>query len=200
MEFPGKDRIQNPIIELYYEIDIQAKPEQVWPWIKQVGYHRGGWYIDKWWDKFEQDNFWPLIVPKEARGYYEPPADEIMPEYQNISEGDIVPDGPPDSAYYEVVEIQENHLLLLYATTHFNYMAPQFLYKTKFAPKGAFCWAFILAKKNENETRLISWWQTQASPRLGFILFKPFLIFIDGAHQRQILKGIKKRVEEKTAS
>lgn len=200
MEFPGKDRIQNPILELYYEIDIQAKPEDIWPWIKQVGYHRAGWYIDTWWDKFEQDYFWPMIVPKDARGTYEPPADEIMPEYQNISEGDIVPDGPPGSAYYEVVEIQENHLFLLYATTHFKYMAPQFLYKTRFAPKGAFCWAFILEKKNEKETRLISWWQTEASPRTGFILFKPIFIFIDGAHQRQILQGIKKRVEEKIAS
>ncbi|MGD8751485.1 MAG: hypothetical protein PVG14_08695 [Anaerolineales bacterium] len=200
MEFPGKDQIQDPLLDLYYEIDIQAKPEQIWPWIVQVGYHRAGWYIDTWWDKLIQEYFWPYVVPKEARGTYMPPADVILPEYQNIVEGDIIPDGPPDSAYYEVVSIEQHHLLLLYATTHFNYVAPQFVYKTKYAPKGGFCWAFMLEKKNETETRLISWWQAEASPRKIFLLLKPFLILVDGAHQRQILWGIKRRVEKKGAN
>jgi len=195
--FPGKDYIQKPIFNLVYEIKIQGKPEDIWPWILQIGYHRAGWYIDTWWDKFIQKYFWTLVVPKEARGTYEPPAESILPAYQHIVEGDIIPDGPPDSAYYEVMRIQENHLLLLYATTHFNYIAPQFVYKTKYAPKGAFCWAFIIEEYDNHTSRLVSWWQAEASMGKGFILFKPFIILVDGAHQRQILKGIKKRVEQK---
>lgn len=196
MDFPGQNLIKDPVLDLIYEIDIEAKPEHIWPWIQQVVYHRGGWYIDAWWDEFEQKYFWPLIVAKEARGTYKPAANEILGEYQDVKKGDIIPDGPPGSAYYEVIEIEENHLLLLYATTHFNYMAPQFVYKTRFAPKGAFCWAFIIREIDNNHSRLISWWRADAHPKAGFILFKPIFTLVDGAHQRGILKGIKKRVEK----
>ena len=197
LAFPNQELIKNPMLDLRYEIEISAQPAEIFPWIKQFGYHRGGWYIDAWWDEFEQKYFWPNLVPEEARGTYKPPASEILPEYQDLSVGDIVPDGPPGSAYYEVIELNENHLLLLYATTHFNYVAPQFFYKTRFAPKGAFCWAFILEEIGEKKTRMTSWWRSEGSPRMMFYLLKPMLIIIDGAHQRAILKGIKNRVEGK---
>jgi hypothetical protein len=196
MDFPGESLIKDPMLDLYYEIEIGAKPEEIWPWMQQFGYHRGGWYIDTWWDKFEQKYFWPFVVPKEARGTYIPAASKILPEYQNISEGDIIPDGPPGSAFYEVVGVKENRLLLLYATSHFKYVAPQFVYKTKFAPNGAFCWAFIIREIDNDRSRLISWWRTEGYPKAGFILIKPFIKLVDGAHQREILKGIKKRVEK----
>lgn len=195
MKFPGAEYIQNPMVDLIYEIQIQASAQEIWPWIQQVGYHRGGWYIDAWWDKFEQQYFWPAVVPKDARGTYLPPGDQIFPQYQNIQVGDIIPDGPPGSAYYEVVDVVPDQLLLLYATTHFKYMAPQFVYKTRFAPHGAFCWAFILEETSTQHTRLISWWQAEVFPPGYFIFFKPFLYLVDRAHQKQILKGIKRRVE-----
>ena len=46
MDFPGKDLIKDPMLDLYYQIEIKAEPQDIWPWIQQVGYHRGGWYID----------------------------------------------------------------------------------------------------------------------------------------------------------
>lgn len=195
MQFPGKARIQDPALDLRYEIEIAASPHEIWPWLKQMGYHRGGWYIDTWWDKAIQQHFWPRVVPQEARGTYKPPAWEILPEYQALAIGDIVPDGPPGSAYYEVVDLREDELLLLYATSHFKYMAPQFVYKTRFAPSGSFCWAFILQELGASKSRLISWWQVEAQPRDFVFLLKPFLMIVDGLHQREILKGIKRRVE-----
>jgi hypothetical protein len=195
MDFPGRDLIKEPMLELHYDIEIEAAPEDIWPWIQQFGYHRGGWYIDTWWDKFEQKYFWPAVVPREARGTYKPAANEILQEYQRIKKGDIIPDGPPGSAYYEVVDIETNRLLLLLATTHFKYVAPQFVYKTRFAPKGAFCWAFIIDEIDKSRSRLISWWRAEGYPKAGFILIRPFLTLVDGAHQKEILKGIKKRVE-----
>ncbi len=200
MDFPQIDRISNPIVDLRYEINILASPEDIWPWLKQLGYHRGGWYIDTWWDRFSQKYFWPLVVPKDARPTFKAPANEILPEFQILEKGDIIPDGPSGSAYYTVIEIEANKLVVLYATTHFNYMAPRIIYKTKFAPQGAFCWAFIIKRITNQETQLISWWQAKASPRTIFILLKPLFTIIDGAHQRSILKGIKKRVERKSAT
>jgi hypothetical protein len=184
------------MLDLYYEIKIEAKPEKIWPWVQQVGYHRGGWYIDTWWDKFEQKYFWPMVVPEDARGVYKPAAVGILEEYQEIKVGDIIPDGPPGSAFYEVMDIQENRLLLLYATSHFKYMAPQFVYKTKLAPKGAFCWAFIIQGEDERFSRLISWWRVEAYPKVSFLFLKPFLLFVDRMHQKEILKGVKRRVED----
>ena len=195
MDFPGKDLIKDPMLDLYYQIEIKAEPEDIWPWIQQIGYHRGGWYIDTWWDKFEQEHFWPRVVPEEARGTYKPAANQILQEYQNIAKGDIIPDGPPGSAYYEVVEVDANHLLLLYATSHFKYVAPQFIYKTRLAPKGAFCWAFIIQEIEKSRSQLISWWRAEGYPKAGFMLLKPLLTLVDGAHQKEILKGIKRRVE-----
>jgi hypothetical protein len=195
MEFPGQELIKDPMLDLYYDIKIAAPPDDIWPWIQQLGYHRGGWYIDTWWNKFEEKYFWPAVVPKEDRGTYKPAANEILQEYQNIKKGDIIPDGPPGSAYYEVMEVQPNRLLLLWATSHFKYVAPQFLYRTRFAPSGAFCWAFIIDEIDQDNSRLISWWRVVGYPRAGFILLTPFLIFVDGIHQRAILRGVKKRVE-----
>lgn len=197
MEFPGKELLQNPFYEFSYSLDIEAHPDNVWPWIVQLGYHRGGWYIDTWWNKFIEEQFWPRVVPPEARGTYMPAAEEILPQFQNLAVRDTVPDGPPGSAYYEVVDLQPNRLLLLSATTHFNYMAPRFVYKTRFAPRGQFVWAFILDDLGQGHSRLTSWWQAEGQPRFMFILYKPFIILVDRAHQREILKGIKRRVEER---
>lgn len=182
-----------------YDIEIRAKLQAIWPWIKQIGYHRGGWYSDTWWAKAIQRYFWPRVVPQDARGTFKPPAYVILPEYQTMGIGDIVPDGPPGSAYYEVVDIQEDRLLLLYSTSHFKYVAPQFIYRTRFAPAGAFCWAFILEDLDEDRTRLVSWWQAEVQPREFFFIFKPFVRLVDSVHQREMLKGIKRRVESRAS-
>jgi hypothetical protein len=54
---PSNDKRTHPMIDLVCAIGIEGKPSQIWPWIVQVGYHRRGWYIDKWWGRIEQDVF-----------------------------------------------------------------------------------------------------------------------------------------------
>jgi hypothetical protein len=195
MQFPGEYRIHDPVLDLCYEIEIGAKPREIWPWIVQMGYHRGGWYIDTWWDRAIQEHFWPRVVPKNARGSFKPPTSEILPEYQSLRIGDSIPDGPPGSAFYEVIDLHADHILLLYSTSHFKYAAPRFVYKTRFAPRGGFCWAFILNELLDGRTKLISWWQAEIYPRKFLFMIKPFFRLLDGVHQREILKGIKRRVE-----
>lgn len=198
--FPGRSFIADPVIDRRCEIEILAEPSDIWPWILQMGYHRAGWYIDTWWDRFIQEQFWPRVVPREARGTYAPPADSILPAYQGLSPGDIVPDGPPGSAWYEVVGIEENRLLLLYATSHFKYVAPRFVYRTRHAPAGAFCWAFIISEVSTGRSRLTSWWQAQVQPRAAGVILRPLLAVVDRAHQREILRGIKRRVERRKSA
>lgn len=193
--FPGTRFIDDPVIDCRYDIEIRAAPAEIWPWIVQMGYHRAGWYIDAWWDRVIIEQFWRRVVPREARPVYQRPADTILPQYQDLSIGDRIPDGPPGSAYYDVVGLERDRLLLLYATSHFDYMAPGFVYKTRLAPRGAFCWAFILSDLSPGLSRLTSWWQAAVRPRWVALLIRPLLAPVDRAHQRQILRGVKRRAE-----
>jgi hypothetical protein len=181
----------DPIIDLTYRIDINSEPSNIWPWIVQVGYHRAGWYIDKWWDRVEQDFFWPHLVPAKDRGTWQPPAQRILPEYQGLKQGDIIPDGPPGSAYYEVIALEPERLLVLRATTHFKYVAPSFI-----RLRGEFRWAFELEQMSATQTRLTSSWRGWGEPRPYIALFvKPGIWLIDHFQQPEILKGIKRRAE-----
>ena len=54
-------------------ITITAPPEQVWPWLAQLGYGRGGWYSYDWIDNDGQ-----------------PSADRILPELQQLQVGDQI--------------------------------------------------------------------------------------------------------------
>jgi len=54
-------------------ISISAQPEDVWPWLVQLGFGKAGWYSYDWIDN---------------DGY--PSADEIMPEYQALGPGDQI--------------------------------------------------------------------------------------------------------------
>ena len=193
--YPGDDIVTKPIIQLTYHIDIEAPSDLIWPWLVQVGYHRGGWYIDKWTDRIEQKYFWPLLVPREARGTWKPPADDILEEYQNICVGDIIPDGPPGSAYYEVKALNPQRFMILHATTHIKYLAPGFLRGTRFEPSGEWSWAFILEPITSNTTRLLSRWRGKGKPRIYMKTISPLIRLIDSHQQREILKGVKRRVE-----
>ncbi|HLE05522.1 MAG TPA: hypothetical protein VI729_13040 [Anaerolineales bacterium] len=195
-QLPADEPFTDPIINLTYAIDINSEPAAIWPWIVQVGYHRAGWYIDKWWDRVEQDFFWPNLVPAKDRGKWQPPAQFILPEYQGLKEGDIIPDGPPGSAYYEVIALEPERLLVLRATTHFKYIAPSFVKGTRFEPRGEFRWAFELERISVSHTRLTSRWRAWGEPRLYMVLIvKPAIWLIDHIQQPEILKGIKRRSE-----
>jgi hypothetical protein len=70
----GDELVPDPSFKATRAITIDAPPEQVWPWIVQIGYGRAGWYS---YDLFDN----------AAR----PSADAILPEYQHPQVGDWIP-------------------------------------------------------------------------------------------------------------
>jgi hypothetical protein len=54
-------------------ITVGAHPEQIWPWLVQLGYGRAGWYSYDWIDND-----------------LKPSADRIISEYQDLSVGDKI--------------------------------------------------------------------------------------------------------------
>jgi hypothetical protein len=82
---PGDELIPDPQIQTTRAITIHAPVAAVWPWVAQLGYHRGGWYTNARLDKL----LWRIDNPS---------ADRILPEFQHVEVGDTVPDGPEGTA------------------------------------------------------------------------------------------------------
>jgi hypothetical protein len=98
---PGDDLVPDPQIQTTRAITIHAPVEGVWPWVAQVGYHRGGWYTNARLDKL----LWCIDNPS---------ADHILPKFQELRVGDTVPDGPEGPARFTVAAITPGRLLALH--------------------------------------------------------------------------------------
>ena len=75
---PGDAMIPNPTDVSMQAITVNAPPEDIWPWLVQIGYQRGGLYSYDWLDRL----FGFLDRPSATR---------ILPEYQQLAVGDKVP-------------------------------------------------------------------------------------------------------------
>src|SRR5688572_14283386 len=73
---PGDDLVADPTAVETRGIDIDATPEEVWPWLVQMGYGRAGWYS---YDAVDMDM---------------PSADRIRPELAGLAVGDVMPTHP----------------------------------------------------------------------------------------------------------
>ena len=103
---PGDSLVHRPQTVSNHATTLAAPPEEVWPWLMQVGWHRGGWYTPRWVDV--------LLFPDNL-----PSADAVLPEYGDLQVGDLVPDGPPETGCAFVVrEVRRNASLVLESRTH----------------------------------------------------------------------------------
>ncbi len=93
----GDELVDDPGIVETRTLIIDAAPSEVWPWLVQMGYERGGWYS---YDKMDM----------KTRS-----ADTILEEYQGLAEGDMVPTHPGGGFVAKVV--QPDRALVLYLDT-----------------------------------------------------------------------------------
>ena len=84
-------------------IEIAAPPEQVWPWLVQMGYGRGGWYAI---DALER----ALGVGDFLTGGS---ADRVVPELQDLTLGDRVPLSPELHLVVAHLEVAQSLVLVL---------------------------------------------------------------------------------------
>lgn len=90
---PGDWIIKLPSINATRALHINARPDEVWPWLVQVGFGRAGWYSYDWLDNLGR-----------------PSASRILPEFQNVHPGDFVPMGM--GLGFRVAEVDAPRLLL----------------------------------------------------------------------------------------
>jgi hypothetical protein len=71
---PGDDVVAKPDLDATRGLTVGAPPEDIWPWLVQMGYRRAGFYS---YDRLDNAGV--------------PSAERILPEYQDIKIGDDVP-------------------------------------------------------------------------------------------------------------
>jgi hypothetical protein len=76
----GDDLVTNPIHVTTRAVTIRAERSDVWPWLVQMGYGRGGMYsydfVDRVMGILDRESSW-----------------RIMPEHQRLEAGDVIPMG-----------------------------------------------------------------------------------------------------------
>ena len=145
-------------------VAVEARPEHIWPWLVQIGYQRGGLYSYDWLDRL----FGFLDRPSATR---------ILPEFQHLAVGDVIPLGQGPG--WPVAVLEPNHALVL-----------------DMRNRGGldWVWQFALYPIDETRTRLVSRSRVRAralSARLLTHAIEPSGFIMT----RRMLLGLKERSE-----
>lgn len=164
---PGDEVIENPTHVTTHAIRINARPEDIWPWLVQMGQNRAGFYTHNWVEK--------LLLSRI------PDVDEIHPEWQDLEVGDIMRTNR---------EIQTGHPIGWQVAVVIPNRAV--VVRSKSLPVGTY--AYVLASVDGETTRLISrdraiwqWWETP----FRLLIFEPLHTYM----QTGVLRGIKQRAD-----
>jgi hypothetical protein len=200
---PGDEVLPHPMLETTHAVTIDASAEEIWPWLVQMGHYRAGFYADpSWWDKYSDKYLRSLgrkEAPESGYGFREVPSDErIIPEFQDLKEGDTILDGPPGTAFFTVRLMEPNRTLVLYSDSHLHFLVPRSIRENpRYGIYGEFSWTFALEEKGERNMRLIVRTRAAWGPRLYRSLTKPFVL-VGGEFftTRKMLHGIRRQVEQ----
>jgi hypothetical protein len=158
---PGDALIPNPINTATGAITVNAPPEDIWPWLVQMGTGRGGLYSYDWLDRL----FGFLDRPSATR---------ILPEFQNLAVGDKIPWGRDELT---VSLLEPNRALALSMDAHGLQWVWQFgLYpldaqRTRLVNRGM-----------ERTPNTVLWWLfMRVSEPAAFIMTRRFML---GVKQR----------------
>jgi hypothetical protein len=98
----GDSIIANPTHSATHALTVDASPEDIWPWLVQMGYRRGGLYSYDWLDRLF--------------GYLDrPSANRVLPEFQRLSVDDVIPLGRGKG--FRVTAIEAHRALVLSGTS-----------------------------------------------------------------------------------
>lgn len=120
----GDDLIPQPLRSVNHAILIYRPPHDVWPWLAQMGAGRAGWYA---YDSIDNGG--------------RPSAERILPEYQSIDVGSVLPVLPGAMDVFIVAQCEPEHSLVL------SWRLPSGKHQTT--------WAFVLEQPQPDQTRLI---------------------------------------------
>lgn len=160
----GDSLLADPTYSGTMAVSVDAPREDVWPWLVQIGYQRGGLYSYDWLDRLF--------------GYLDrPSATRILPEFQHLAVGDVIPLGQGPSWPVAIVEPCHALVLDMRSMGGFDWV-----------------WQFGLYTTDETRTRLVS----RSCVRTRTTWARLFTYVIEPAGflmTRRMLLGIKERAE-----
>lgn len=197
---PGDELVLRPQWEKTRAETIHAPAADVWPWLVQLGYGRGGYYG---WFPLVDDKEWleshgvDAAREREAAG-----ATRILPEFQHLEVGDVLLDGPGcggDKGIWTVRKVVQPRVIALYSCRDIfsgREFPPKDPRRTTFTYEMG--WVFVLEEIDTSTTRLLVRTRIRGNPWLRVL--RPFVLAImgtgDTVMQRTMLQGIKGRAEQ----
>jgi len=168
---PGDGLVSNPNFKYTQAVTINAPRETVWAYVVQMGYKRAGWYN------------WDFINRLAAPDYFydsNRSAERIIPELQNLQEGDRIYLTP--QLGMEAEKVQRPDTLMLTGRQNGKYLV---------------VWTYQMRAIDEKTTCLLVRWSSNQNEGWGLRMLNYLLIEPGGAgiQQSQNLKGIKARAE-----
>jgi hypothetical protein len=162
---PGDALIPDATEMSMQAVTVNAPPEDIWPWLVQVGYQRGGLYSYDWLDRL----FGFLDRPSATR---------ILPEFQHLAVGDKVPWGRAGTELTVGVVEPLRALALSHEDRGFKWVWQFGLYplddrRTRFVTRGS-----------EQVPNNLLWW-------LGMRVMEPASFIMT----RRFLLGVRQRAE-----
>lgn len=157
---PGDDVVVRPTFNATRGVTVRAKPEDIWPWLVQIGIKRAGWYSYDWIDNLGRAS-----------------AERIIPEFQYLAIGDLIPMSPDGKLGLWAKDIEPNEWMLWWDK------------------KGDVTWFWGLYPFDDSRTRLIT------RVRIHYNWLSPSLIFDllldvgDIVMMRKCMLGIKRRAQ-----
>jgi hypothetical protein len=190
----GDDLVPAPDLTETRAIDIDVPPAQVWPWLAQLGYGRGGWYgfaaLDRPW--------------RPGGGPVGRSADTILDEFQDLAEGDLVPTQPEGGFEARVVQPGEALVLFLddamireqldemMADRAGEEAAERFELDM---PPSQVSWAFTLEERPGGRTRLMERLRFRVEASDAQMKARPLVALGVFLLMRSQMEGIKRRAE-----
>lgn len=179
--YPGDGLIPGGRRSATMAVTIDAPPSRVWPWLVQMGCDRAGWYS---WDRLDNGGV--------------PSAEQIHPEWQDVSVGDRLASTPSGGAWFEVAALDPERFLGLRASIDLLGGRP---FDTA-GPRPRFyvdaLWGFQLKAWPEGRTRLVVSGYATTRPRLLQVVAD--LFFWEPAHwvmQKRQFANLKRRAESR---
>src|SRR5579883_1300731 len=164
---PGDDVVPDAALVFDRERFVRAAPEEVWPWLVQLGKRRAGWYLPR---------FAERLLPRTRRG-----ARAIDPRWQSLSVGERIPDYGGRDGYLEVVSLDRPRALV---------------YRSR-RRRAEFSWALVLEPARGGTTVRLRFRGTLRSRGLRRAAIGAAGELFDAVTSELMLAGLAERVERR---
>lgn len=196
---PGDDVIPHPMAEWTRGVTVHAGPEHIWPWLVQMGYGRAGWYTPAWVDRVIEPSLFQLRTPSPGS------PERLLAEFQSLTVGDIIADGPQYRSYWRVLAVEPQRAIVYHSVRHpwrphpFDPSDPAAVDRVKeqLIAGGVYVdctWTFVLRPVAAETTRLLVRTRGNYAPWLLGLVIRGWGLF-DATYGVAQLRAIGRRAE-----